>query len=127
MSCAPAAASATSGASRLVFVITVSTLHIFATIAPPGGVHMFRLAGQLSHVCAESVHIFACFYPRIYGCNQWSEMVLPPHAHAPSFCATLCGQAAGSSRWCVLVCCVWHVMIISYMPAVGNYNLRLLN
>ena len=43
-------------------------LHIFATIAPPGGVHIFRLPRQLLQrdaVCAESVNkVFSHTIPR---------------------------------------------------------------
>ena len=48
-------------------VLVYATLCIFSQpFAPPGGVHIFAcpMSGQLSQVCAESVHIFA-YYPRM--------------------------------------------------------------
>ena len=53
-------------------------MHIFATIAPPGGVHIFAcpMSGQLSQVCAESVHIFA-YYPRMRLTRIRNQPLLP--------------------------------------------------
>ena len=63
--------------------VTVHSLHIFATIAPPGGVH-FRLQLQLSQVCAKSVHFShttpVCTQYRVRASTQ-SDSATHPHTH----------------------------------------------
>jgi hypothetical protein len=93
--------------------VTVHSLHIFATIAPPGGVH-FRLQLQLSQVCAKSVQ-FSHTTP-VYTYNTVCERPLnqiqqrirthTTHTHSPhTGTRPLMPRRRGRHEMCSHACC----------------------